>query len=272
MINRRLNRPQPGVQTPNVLTIDQIARAHILAGLGADLTATGKIYSPLDIDAANLKFWLRPDALALTLVSSTHISQINDQSGTGDSNKNAIQATDGKRPILTASDAAYNNRPTMTFNGSQLHSVGNWAASQAQPFTIYLVGQSAAGHAQQAFLDDSAGTSVIYATDTSNDLAIYAGVSLSSTTVTTNPSVMCLVFNGASSAIYVNDATTAKATGNASGAALVSTVLGDNAGGTTPLNGKIADSAGYAGAHNQATRSAMMAAYAGKRYAISVTP
>jgi hypothetical protein len=236
------------------------------------LLASGIVQiSPLAIDAANLKEWARPDASLVTL-SSGKVAALTVRGGGGDANKNLAQATGGSQPTYNATDAAYNNRPTMSFNSSQLHSVGNWAASLAQPFTIYLVGQSASGHAQQAFFDDSAGTTVIYATDTSNDLAIYAGVSLSSSTVTTNPSVMCLVFNGASSAIYVNDATTAKATGNASGAALVSAVLGDNASASTPLVGKIADHIVYAGAHNHANRSAVMSAYAAAWFGITVTP
>ena len=54
-----------------------------------------------------LQLWLRAD-LGTTI--ATGVSQWNDQSQIGDSNRNVVQATGGQQPTLNSSDATYNNR------------------------------------------------------------------------------------------------------------------------------------------------------------------
>jgi hypothetical protein len=76
---------------------------------------------------AGLVDWHRADK-AVTLNGGT-VAQWNDQSGTGDSNKNVAQGTTAKPPTLNAVDTAYNERVTLSFvaaNSQELRST-TWA-------------------------------------------------------------------------------------------------------------------------------------------------
>lgn len=82
--------------------------------------------SPLDLPGIQL--WLRADT-GVTVVSS-HVSEWDDQSGNGDTNRNHTQATSGNRPGFNASDSNYNNQPTVgPFTGSAtLLASGVWSS------------------------------------------------------------------------------------------------------------------------------------------------
>lgn len=87
-------------------------------------------------------FWLRADA-GITKDGSDRVSQWDDQSGTGDANKNVTQGTGGNQPLWNASSANFNNLPTLSFDntrGDHLIS-GNWGVAMPSPATWVVVGR-----------------------------------------------------------------------------------------------------------------------------------
>lgn len=87
-------------------------------------------------------FWLRADT-GITKDGSDRVSQWNDQSGTGDSNKNVTQAVAGNQPLWNASSANFNNQPTLSFVNARLDHLtsGNWSVAMPSPATWVVVGR-----------------------------------------------------------------------------------------------------------------------------------
>jgi hypothetical protein len=108
----------------------------------------------------------------------------------------------------------------------------------AQPFTVYIVGQSSSGAGQQQFYGDVT-NNVTGPYWTGAGWSLFGGSSLSSGNATRSPAVFAAKWNGASSSIFVG-AITALATGNAGSNNPASTqALGCYAGTADYLNGKM---------------------------------
>ena len=218
----------------------------------------------------NLKAWFRAD-LGITLNGST-VSAWNDQSGTGDSNKNLTQGTAANQPTYVSSDSSYNNMPTVSFDGTNDYLfTGTWSSALAQPSTWYVVGQidNLAGMwyifdglaaVRNAVLND--GTSQLYAVGYSLPL---------STTNMTSKFVFSAVFDGASSKAYANNLTTTAASGTAGFSSQAGLTVGARYSGSTPLQGKIAEIIAYSGSHSTSDRTSVMN-YLAARYTITVSP
>jgi len=240
----------------------------IIDGLGQP-SGYSPVFSPPDI--GGLQIWLRAD-MGITI--ATGVSQWNDQSGIGDSNRNATQATGGAQPTLNTADVAYNNQPTLTFTGasSQYMQTGTWSHTASQPFTWIIVGNcNTGGGGQQAFID---GITVqecrVFTNANGTVLDLYAGVLLSATPVNvTVPSIMTGVFNGAASIIYLNNTQVAVSAGNASTQAPVGISIGTEYNISSFLFGKVAEVIGYSGALTQ-SQLATIYTYLSNRYAIPV--
>lgn len=224
-----------------------------------------KPFQPTDV--AGCLLWL--DAgIGLTIVGSGVDTWV-DQSGSGDANKNCRQTTDAKRPTLNASDAAYNNRATLSFLGSSAQCVqsGSWAASLPQPYTLFIVGNIPNRVLAGAFFD---GSTVGGRAEAYNDIVshkIYAGAFLSTPDVVTTPQILGYELNGASSKIYISS-TTAAVTGNAGADGLAGTTVGaafDRA--SDPLTGKIAAVLIYGSILSLPNRTLVMA-YLSDRFGI----
>lgn len=197
-------------------------------------------------------------------LTSGNVDTLNDQSGTGN---NVAQATGGKQPLWVASDAAYGGQPVLQFAGAQNLDRATLIASQAQPVTLYVVGNAGAASAQ-VFVDNVSGSDfALYSNAGKASMA--ASSVLGSSAPVTSPCVMCGVANTTSSAIYVTSAGTAVATGNAGAVPMATLRLGNNAPLSAPLTGRIARVLGYAGAHSPAQRAYVMGGL-GARYALSV--
>lgn len=193
-----------------------------------------------------LCFWLRTD-LGLT-VSGGVASNWLDQSGEGDSNRNAV-APFGTGPTYNASDPNYNGHPSLTFTGIQEMHTGVWSPAEAQPQTWFIVGN--AGASGQFFLgglDANAGWWV-------SDLSAFATYSSTDGThqvfaVTSTvgiPSAIRANFNGANGSLAINQRTP-QATGNDGGQPFTGIVLGNNAvspAGVSPLNGPLVEVFAY---------------------------
>lgn len=185
---------------------------------------------------SNLGLWLRSDK-GITL--ATGVSAWNDQSGNGN---NSTQATGSQQPTYITSDGAANGKPTLSWSGAASQVlVGNYTGSPAQPYTIIVVGQTSASAQQATF---TTATGALQMLGNAGVWAYYDGTVVSSAVASTSLSVVAGVFNGASSALYVNNSQTAAANGNPG-----STVMGTNyyvgaalsSGASNPLTGKIAE-------------------------------
>lgn len=112
-------------------------------------------------------------------------------------------------PAYTAVNAAYANQPTATYvhaTGQQLLVTG-FAVSQ--PNTIYIVGSDSFNPANMI---DAASTRQILGFN--SDWYFYAGSSVTSSNATAGPHAIAAVYNGASSALYIDNSATAAVTGN----------------------------------------------------------
>lgn len=216
----------------------------------------------------NLLAWYRAD-LGVTLNGST-VSAWADQSGTGDSNKNATQGTAANQPTFTASDANFNNRPVLTFDGTTDYlKTAVWSASASQPNTIYSVARRTASTGSVFMYDgyDSANRNAIFSNATTGNITLFGGSSLNTSVSILNTTRICAaVYNGvANSAIYIDSFTTSSATGNGGTNGLTGLTIGASNGNISFWQGPIAEIAVFSGSHNQATRQSVME-YLATRY------
>lgn len=191
-----------------------------------------------------------------------------DQSGNSIDLLNA--GADGYKPDYIASSANLNGLPSVSFNIAAAEWLqSNNAMSLTQPYTIYYVvyHKPTNLHTSQLF-GDATNAEVLYF-NASTTLAIpssYAGVVLGSTGYGPGPvaMVMCSVFNGATSKLYVNSGLHPQS-GDA-GAAAINHVVNLSAGpsGVQAYNGEVGEIIIYSGAHTQATVGGIMQSLANK--------
>lgn len=194
--------------------------------------------------------------LGATVAAGT-LSALADQSGTGDAAKNLVSAG-ASQPAYNASDPQYGGRATIEFAGVSRLQGGVWAASPPQPVTYYAVGHITISGGR---IFDGVGTNrnMLWRSSTNSLWSIYGGAFLDAAgTLPANPAVLCATYGGASSALYVGNPAAAAASGNAGAQQIVRLTLGAFTNGTGEMTGKIAEILAYAGAHDQATRTAVM--------------
>lgn len=197
------------------------------------------------------------------------VSSVPDASNSGDPNKIASQAVDTNRLLLNTADAILNNRHSLTCNGTLRRLVtGVWAVPAGTPRTLYVVCRKVGGSVEVAIdglspaartLFYSAGTPTMHATA---DLA--SGVAWGAT-----GHVICNVFNGATSEIYVDRVTLPDATGNAGTTTCTGLTIGSTHDGSFCWSGGIAEWIPAVGAHNLASRNVIMRSL-GRYYGITV--
>jgi len=199
--------------------------------------------------------WLRAEQ-GVSLVSGA-VAAWGDQSGNG---RHFSQGSAPNRFGYSASDAAYNGSPVLLGTGSSyLDAIASWAI--AQPFTVYLVGESGNSADWKTIIDDTGASprSVVRA-DPTEMASMYAGAAnITSATLFNTPSIVCAVFNGASSALYVRS-TTAAVTGNPGTQGIGTPRIGYAAPGPSyPIaaDGKLATAVWFAGADSTAQRAQM---------------
>ena len=216
---------------------------------------------------AGLQLWLRAD-LGITL-NVAAVSAWADQSGVGDANRNAVQATGALQPAFTASNASYNNKPTVTASGSQLLQTGTWLAGIAPPITAYVVGHTTSNAGQDGMLGGTVAFLVQDLLGAAQIVGESSNVQAASGTLNT-PSISYYIADGASSAIGRN-AKTAIKTGTV-GAGFTDTKfsIGNfGGGGANAMNGPMAEAIIYTG-HHSAGQIAQVMAYLGARYNIAI--
>jgi len=216
----------------------------------------------------NLLIWQRAD-MGITL-SGSNVSGWADQSGNG---YNLTQGTPARRPVYNSTDAAYGSQATIQCAASAVqYMVNSGAPSSAQPFTTIIVGESTSGAGQQQFFGDG-GTNTTGPFWTGSAWAYYAGVaSVVSSNVSRAPHVFAVVFNGASSALYIDGSQTAIANGSAgaNGFGSAPPLIVGSDGVAEHLNGKIAEFLVYSAALTPSQRKSIFT-YLGARYGIAVS-
>lgn len=236
----------------------------MMLGLGLQLGAGELgVFTPKSIAGAVL--WLRAD-LGVTLVSGK-VSAWADQSGAGDANKNATQSNATLRPVVNATGIG--GKPVIEFAGAQELATGAWSANLPQPATwMYVVRATATGIA--VVVDGISGAHRHLFTQSSSSFAdINAGNDITSAReFHTTDRVVIGVFNGASSKLYVSQAT--PTTGDTGTDDATGAVIGAFTDGTSfPLTGYIAEIAAWSRALN-ATEVGQLNAYASARYGIAI--
>lgn len=157
------------------------------------------------------------DITVLNHKTSAYVTKWYDQSGNG---RHATQATAANQPRIVNGgviDIGQTGRPKLTFDGVDDYFSSN-TPTVTQPLTIFGVAKvSSTSAAYKSFFNGSttATQTLLQLSDTGNYRKIYSGAVLQSTKImsSTSAEVWAAVFNGASSALYVNG--TLDASGNA---------------------------------------------------------
>lgn len=208
--------------------------------------------------------WFRSD-LGVSIVGSG-VATWADQSGNA---RDVTQGTDPNRPGWSASDALFAGLPALTWAGAQWLDGAAW--NIAQPFTVYVVGQSGSLADWRTILDhNGSGARSAVRVEPSNLLATYAGVANVTSANVANASIFATIFNGASSAHYVNSVT-ASGTSSPGTDGLGTPRVGAGPGGiyTLKSTSRICEIVVASGADSAAQREQMFR-YLNRRYAIAV--
>jgi hypothetical protein len=236
-------------------------------------------FTPASI--AGIMLWHRAD---LGVTNGSDVQPTNgqtcktwaDRSGSGDTNRNSTNGTDGVRPTFVATNASYNNKPTLHFDNLKfMESAGAWSVNIPAVCTVFIVGNNSAfGNAWfgartaspsfQLTSPSSAGANT--STEMFMATTVYDQLGLASLA---NPHIYVCEFNGAASHIY-QDSVTAAGTGDPGGSTPDGITLCGLTGGTNSLIGDLAEFAIYSGVLSLASRTALVQ-YAGLRYSITVT-
>jgi hypothetical protein len=174
-------------------------------------------------------FFLFDANLGITL-GSGGVSAWADQSGNGDSGRNALQAAMASQPAYTANDSNFNGQSSLNFDGSDDYlTTGTFSTHLITPSTLILVASSPAVGLPYFFDSaDGASRQAAYLSTTST-VNSYAGNSVIAGTLgraSGLASVYAFVFDGASSAIYQNSSAAPLVTGNAGTNYLADLIIG----------------------------------------------
>lgn len=204
--------------------------------------------------------WYRADS-GITI--ATGVSQWNDIIGSA----HLLQGTLALQPSYNATDAAYNNQPTI-----QAASAGPYlsvtATASTQAFAVWVVGEALT--AGQVLASTGTGGTVPIVYNVGGNFRSNAGTDLASGVAATAKHAILAVFNGASSFIGVDNWLTGGVSGNAgAGNGTAIGVLAYSSG-TFPTAGKIAELIISAGVPS-ASSIRSMARYMGPRYGISIS-
>ncbi len=238
-----------------------------MIGIATGIPGSGQALPQWTPAQRALYAWFRMDPEYVSLVSGD-VAALTDLSGNA---RDLAQTTAPSRLDYSASDAGFNNRPVLvgTGAGSLVRSGSAW--SLVQPFTVYVVWRSGATGDFRTALDHVTNPRALVRAEPAGLAQTYAnGSILTSTESVTSPSIVCAVFNGASSAVYVNSLT-ASASGNAGTAGITDPIVGGGFSSAffLPATGAIAEIPIASGADSAAQREQMMR-YLSRRYNIAV--
>lgn len=230
--------------------------------LGLGGVRVGSPFSPLDI--SGLVLWLRSD-LGVTL-NGSNVSAWADQSGQGN---NVSQGTGAQQPPYVASDASFGGQPSLTFTNGSHQNLGSgvWSVSLVQPCTWYVLAKYTSFAGVGIVMQDISAHQAMYVTANGGAFQISAASAMGSAHVSNGAHAFVGVFNGASSAAYL-DASTGPVSGNVGAGTL--TRLQVSLSNANNWSGSVAEVMGYSGAHT-AANVAQVLQYYNSRYGTSYT-
>lgn len=197
-----------------------------------------------------------------------------DISGRADTGEDLLQNVAAQQPTANASDAAYNNQATLSFDSalSQYLESGIWATAPTALCTIFIVGNNDNGIAQEVFIDGRDDRLLVDNNAAPASLRAYESNPITSAGLALqNPSVIVALMKPGdpTGAIYVS-AKTPVNTGNVGGPTVpTGIVVGAATSIAAFLNGKIAEIAMYNRALSQSEIDQLLE-YAGRRYGIII--
>ena len=183
--------------------------------------------------------WYQFD-LGYVRLNGTGVSIAYDWAQSGDAARVATQDTQLNQPTFTASDSDFAGHGSVTFTGNQSLITGTWNAARAVTTDYYVIKTPAASSTYYNLTDSADGGTNRHSFSYGPGAAVsmYAGAQVVSSAVATSTvAIVCAVFNGASSKIYVNNATTPIASGNCGAQQFTALRLG-NYQGSYPFIGK----------------------------------
>lgn len=191
------------------------------------------------------------------IYSGSAIDRLNDLSRRGDTNRTAVQNTVANMFSYTSSDSDFRGRASITTGTIGRMVTGTWSNAVPNVTTHYYVCKVPNSTQLGLLMDGPNATNrQTFYTQNGQIYAFTPNTTIVSTTARTNQVVVaCLVFNGASSAVYVNNMTTPEGTGNLPASSMPSLVFGQyHQSDNYPFNSKFAAAGIYAGAHDTTTR------------------
>jgi hypothetical protein len=231
-------------------------------------------------------FWQKVGASNVTIPS--RVTEWRSEVVTDLTARKFVQSNASQGPAYQAT--GFNGQPALQFDSAHpdfMYSNAGWSVVPGTPLTMYAVMQITSKADLRTIFDkdEVAGNAPRYlfrTTNTNGYPEIYSHNNLltgSSTPLDGGSGyVVCVVYNGASSAVYVNDVTTAVLTGTTgtnTGAGpfgLTLGIAGDRS--SYPFHGFLAAFMLYQGAHDLATRSHIMkdtSTSLGPDYSVTVT-
>lgn len=169
--------------------------------------ASSSLVQPVPPQISGLQFWNRAD-LGITL-SGSKVSQANDLSGNG----RHATATGTLMPTWLKSSPTFGGGSSFQMNGGQKMATADFTVSQ--PCTIMVVAKLSSLSGNPGLIDDASTRQIGYVSSAGGQWAMDAGATLSGGTADTAAHTFFFIFNGASSALYIDSATTATLSGNA---------------------------------------------------------
>ena len=200
------------------------------------------------------------------LLNGTGVSIAYDWAQSGDAARVATQDTQLNQPTFTASDADFAGHGSVTFTGNQSLVTGTWSAARAVTTDYYVIKTPAASSTYYNLTDSADGSTNRHSFSYGPGAAVsmYAGAQVVSSAVPVNTvAIVCAVFNGANSRIYLNS-TTPIATGNCGAQAFTALRIG-NYQGSYPFTGKVSLIGCFNGAEPEDLAVARMR-YLGRMY------
>ncbi len=204
------------------------------------------------------------------------VTNLANQSGSGDTNRNLVIPAAGVGPNIVSADADFGGHDSLDFNGAGVNAIldspGAWSGGLAQPFTVMAVVKRTAARAVNYHWDARTGNSPFqsahYIKADTTTAAVFAGTELTLAAAgEASASVARGYYNGASSEISVNKKS-ASATGNAGTQVVSGLCIGNYQGRGFPA-GKWAEQWVVSGTI-AAGDETLIAAYVLARYGISM--
>jgi hypothetical protein len=218
-------------------------------GCSARLDRRASPYLPWRHETNCLAAWVASEGVTLT---SGKVSSWLDRT----KRYSAVQATDAKRPVVVASDAAFNGRATIDMSGGAWLATSSFTAI-AGPYTAYFVGTAGDTTAYRlAFYGGNSNVFLWRAEITSGVVVGNGGHGqVTSTATGTTKQSNCLVLNGITGSIYTNGTLTGGPAASTPVENIVQFWIGTLDGTNWPFSGKAGDLLLFGVAHDAAARA-----------------